>query len=70
MSQNDIYTDLAKKLQAPTIKRFMTILEAMFTPDEARICLELFLPDTCKEVASRTGMDEKDVAKSLDSLVD
>jgi Na+-translocating ferredoxin:NAD+ oxidoreductase RNF subunit RnfB len=69
MSQNDVYTDLAKKLQAPLSKRFMAILEAMFTPDEARICLELFLPDTCKEVASRTGMDEKDVAKSLDNLV-
>jgi hypothetical protein len=57
MSENEVYSDLAKKLGAPLTKRFLTILDTMFTPEEARICLELYTPATCPELASRLGVD-------------
>jgi Pyruvate/2-oxoacid:ferredoxin oxidoreductase delta subunit len=70
MSEVDIYTELAKKLGAPLSQRFLTLLETMFTVDEARICLELFYPATCQELASITGMDENYMLEKLESLVD
>ena len=70
MSENDIYIELARKIGAPTSRRFLTILDTMFTPEEARICLELYLPATCPELASRLGIDEKSLTKTLKSLVD
>jgi electron transport complex protein RnfB len=70
MSENDVYSELAKKLGAPVSRRFLAILEEMYTPEEARICLELYLPATCQELASRLGLDEKDLSKKLDKLVD
>jgi len=70
MSESDIYSDLAVKLGAPTSRRFLNILEEMFTPDEAGICLELIVPATCQELASVLGSDEKSLAPKLESLVD
>jgi Pyruvate/2-oxoacid:ferredoxin oxidoreductase delta subunit len=70
MAENDIYHQLAKKLGAPESKRFLTILDTMFTPEEARICLELYTPATIPELAGRTGMDEKSLSAKLDNLVD
>jgi len=70
MSENDVYVELAKKLGAPVSKRFLTILDTMFTPEEAKICLELYLPATCPELASTLGVDEKSLAEKLGSLVD
>jgi Na+-translocating ferredoxin:NAD+ oxidoreductase RNF subunit RnfB len=70
MSENDVYSELAKKLGAPVSKRFLTLLDTMLTPEEARICLELFIPATCQELASILGIDEQSLSKKLDSLVD
>jgi Pyruvate/2-oxoacid:ferredoxin oxidoreductase delta subunit len=70
MSENEIYTALAKKLGAPTSRRFLTILDTMFTPEEARICLELVAPATCPELAGKLGVDEKKLATQLENLVD
>jgi len=70
MSEATVYTDLAKKIKAPTSRRFLAILEAMYTPEEARLCLELYLPATAKELAERLGMDEKKIEKTLQKLVD
>ncbi|MGD1120215.1 MAG: 4Fe-4S dicluster domain-containing protein [Dehalococcoidales bacterium] len=70
MSEKDVYTELATKLGAPVSRRFLTILDAMFTPDEAKICLGLFEPATCKELAAKLEMDEKDLLKKLENLVD
>ncbi|OGN98563.1 MAG: hypothetical protein A2Y58_00975 [Chloroflexi bacterium RBG_13_51_52] len=70
MSKNDVYTELARKLGAPVSRRFLAILDAMLTPEEAKICLELFAPDTCKELARRLDVDEKGLSRELDSLVD
>jgi ferredoxin len=70
MEENNIYTELAAKLGVPDSKRFLNILEASFTADEAKICRELFEPATRKELAARLKMDEKVLAKKLDKLVD
>ena len=70
MAEKDIYSELAEKLGAPVSRRFLNILEEMFTPKEAEICLELYVPGTCKELADILGDDEKSLAKILESLVD
>jgi len=70
MSENDAYIELAEKMRAPTSERFLKILDAMFTPEEARICLELFSPATCPELASRLNIDEKSLSTKLGNLVD
>jgi Pyruvate/2-oxoacid:ferredoxin oxidoreductase delta subunit/DNA-binding Lrp family transcriptional regulator len=69
MSENDTYTDLARKLGAPVSRRFLTILDTMFTPDEAKMCLELYFPATCAELANSLGVDEKSLSEKLDNLV-
>lgn len=70
MGENDIYADLARKLGAPVSRRFLNILEAMFTPEEARICFELYFPATRAELAENMGTDEKNLAPKLENLVD
>jgi len=70
MKENEEYIKLAEKLGAPTSTRFLSILEAMFTPEEAKICLELYVPATCQELARELGDDEKSLSKKLENLVD
>ena len=70
MTENSIYTELADKLGVPESERFLKILDAMFTPEEAKICRALFEPATCRELAGRLDMDEKHLSRKLDNLVD
>jgi Pyruvate/2-oxoacid:ferredoxin oxidoreductase delta subunit len=70
MSENDAYTNLAKRLGAPLSTRFLTLLKTMMSPKEAEICLELIVPATCQELAGILGDDEKTMAKILENLVD
>ena len=70
MHENDVYSELAKKLGAPVSRRFLTILDTMLTPEEAKICLELYTPATCQELAGTLGVDEKSLSKQLVDLVD
>jgi Na+-translocating ferredoxin:NAD+ oxidoreductase subunit B len=70
MTEIDVYSDLAGKLGAPISKRFLTLLEAIFTPEEAGICMQLFYPTSCQELAGKLGMDENKLSKILDSLID
>jgi Pyruvate/2-oxoacid:ferredoxin oxidoreductase delta subunit/DNA-binding Lrp family transcriptional regulator len=70
MSENDVYSDLAKKLGAPVSRRFLAILEEMFTTEEAKICQELFVPATCRELAGMLNISEKGLSAKLASLVD
>jgi NAD-dependent dihydropyrimidine dehydrogenase PreA subunit len=65
-----IYQELAAKMGAGESQRFIRIMEASFTPDEALICRETFEPATAKELAVRLKMKEPHVAKVLDDLVD
>ena len=69
MSEKDVYSELAEKLGAPTSERFLKILDTMFTPEEARICLELIEPATCPELAEKLNIDEKSLSEKLDHLV-
>jgi NAD-dependent dihydropyrimidine dehydrogenase PreA subunit len=70
MSEKDIYTTLAKKIKAPVSRRFLALLEGMMTPDEAKVCLELYYPATIPELVTALGMDDKKISKILDGLVD
>ncbi|MCJ7605388.1 MAG: 4Fe-4S binding protein [Dehalococcoidales bacterium] len=70
MNQSAVLTELAVKLGVPDSKRFMNILDAMLTPEEAKICLELFDPATCPELAGRLNSEEKDLSARLDNLTD
>ncbi len=70
MKENGVHAALAAKLGVPDSERFVKILEATFTYDEAVMCSELFEPATCAELAVRLNMEEKDVARKLDVLVD
>lgn len=70
MEQRDVYVELAQKLAAPTSERFLKILRAMLTDEEARICLELFEPATCEELAIRLKRDKGELARALDRLVE
>jgi len=70
MQGTDAHVKLAEKLGAPVSERFLRILEAMLTPEEAEICLELYVPGTCKELADILGGDEKSILKKCESLVD
>ena len=69
LKKNKDYINLAEKLGAPVSERFISILEAMFTPEEARICLELFVPSTCQELAGILNLDEQNLSTKLDNLV-
>jgi Na+-translocating ferredoxin:NAD+ oxidoreductase subunit B len=70
MSEKEIYTTLAEKIKAPVSRRFLALLEGLMTPDEARVCLELYYPATIPELVTALGMDEKKLSKILDGLVD
>ena len=70
MADISIYKKLSDNLGVWESERFLNILKAMLTRDEARICLELFEPATCGELAGRLGITEKELSKKLDVLVD
>ena len=70
MAANSVYKELSDKLGVWESDRFLKILDAMLTPDEARICLELFEPATCPELSGKLDIDEKDLSQKLDVLVD
>ena len=42
----------------------------MLTPEETEICLELYIPGTCSELADVLEGDEKSILKKCESLVD
>ncbi len=70
MAGTSIYKELSDKLGVWESERFLKILDEMLTPEEARICLELFEPATCQELAGRLDIDEKELSRKLDVLVD
>ncbi len=65
-----IYKSLATKLGEPNSERFVRVLEAMFTENEASICYELFEPATGAELSTRLGIPGKEISAMLDKLVD
>ncbi len=65
---NQVYPEIARKLEAPPSQRFLALLEGTFSPQEGEVILELFAPATCSEVARRLNSDEGRVGEILESL--
>ena len=70
MVESNAYVELATKLGVPNSGRFVKVLRAMFTPDEAAICRELFDPATCVELSARLGLQQEKLSRMLDRLID
>jgi hypothetical protein len=64
-SENGVYEQLSERLGARGSKRFVKVLEAMVTPEEARLLLELRTPTKPAELAARLKMDEKSLQAKL-----
>jgi Pyruvate/2-oxoacid:ferredoxin oxidoreductase delta subunit len=69
MHSIEVYNDIIKKWGSKPSQRLVKILEAMFTPDEGKVLLELYAPATCQEVAERLKVDEKGLYRTLEDLV-
>jgi predicted DNA-binding transcriptional regulator len=67
-SEQDVYDKLSERLGAPGSKRFVKVLEAMVTPEEAGVILELQKPATVQELAVRLKVDEKTLHTKLDAM--
>jgi NAD-dependent dihydropyrimidine dehydrogenase PreA subunit len=70
MAGDRVYRELSDKLGVWESERFLKILDAMLNLEEARICLELFEPATRQELSERLQVDEKELSRQLDVLVD
>lgn len=68
MNSAEFYPLFAERLGAPTSERFLRILEAMITPEEGALLLELFAPATCQELAGRLAADEEQLSARLEDL--
>jgi len=62
------YDKLAERMGAPGSVRFAKILEAMMTPDEADILVDVSSPMTLVEIAAKTNIDEKTLKNKLDDM--
>jgi hypothetical protein len=65
---NNVYVKLSERLGAPGSRRFVKVLEAMVTPDEAELFLELPKPATCEELAGRLKIDQKSLGAKLEAM--
>ena len=65
---NSAYDKLAERMGAPGSVRFARILEAMMTPDEADILVDVSSPMTLAEIAEKTNIDEKSLKAKLDDM--
>jgi len=66
--KNDVFDKLAEKMGAPSSKRFAKILQAMMTPEEGQLLLELSIPASCSELAKRIKTDEKSLQAKLNDM--
>lgn len=68
LNEKDLYDKLAERLGAPGSTHFARILEAMMTPEEAQILLEVPTPMTTEEIAKKLNADEKSLQAKLDDM--
>jgi electron transport complex protein RnfB len=66
LSENDGYDVMMERLGFPGSTRLRPILEAIATPDQARVVAAL--PGTAQEVGEKTGFDIGQVTADLDAL--
>lgn len=68
MNDNEVYALLSERLGAKGSQRFVKVLEAMVTPDEARLILEIPAPVTAADLAVKLKRDEKALQKQLEAM--
>jgi hypothetical protein len=66
--ENEVYSKLAAQLGVPGAKRFIKVLEAMVTPEEAQLLLELPKPATVEELAARLKTGEASLRTKLEDM--
>jgi hypothetical protein len=62
-THTDVYKKLAEKYGVPDSELFTRVLNAMITPEEGEILLELQSPITVTELARKTNIDENQLPK-------
>jgi hypothetical protein len=67
-NEKEVYSLLSERLGAPGSKRFVKVLEAMVTPEEARLLLELPKPTKTEELSARLKADEKSLRATLEGM--
>jgi len=68
MNDEDVYREIAGKVQFPDSRWIPMILEKIITPDEGRILLRM--PMSVPEYAERYGVDETEANAALELLAD
>jgi NAD-dependent dihydropyrimidine dehydrogenase PreA subunit len=66
VSDQEVYNALQIKFGYPKSKRLRKLIEAVFSPQEAQLCLEL--PGTADEVAKKLNLDVEAVTLQLDNM--
>jgi ferredoxin len=66
--QNEAFYELAKRWHAPGSEQFVGVLEAMLTPEEGKMVLELWTPMTCDALATKLNLDKYNLRPKLDTL--
>ncbi len=66
--KKDGYGELAARMGAPGSKRFVKVLQAMVTPDELEIILELKDPATSQDLAARLKIGEPAMKAKLEAM--
>ncbi len=64
-----IFSQLAESYGAPNSKRFINILEAMITPEESGLLLDLGTWITGEDLAKKLNIDEKELNDKLAGLI-
>lgn len=67
-NKSEAYEKLSERLGAPGSKRFVKVLEAMVTPEEAALLLEMEKPVKSAELAARLKTDEKALSEKLSAM--
>ena len=68
VTANELYSQYSERLGARGSQRFAKVLEAMVTPEEARLLMELQKPAKCEELAGRLKTGEDALRAKLESM--
>jgi electron transport complex protein RnfB len=67
-NQTEVYKKIAARYGVPGSEPFIKVLNAMITPEEGEILLELQHPITLPELARKVAIDETRLRKKLDDV--
>jgi len=67
-NKKNAYSILAERMGAKGSARFAKILEAMMSPGEANILVDVVSPMTLAEISAKTNIDEKTLKAKLDDM--